>query len=171
MNDLENIYSAPKADLEIPVSEANYELATRGKRLAAVMLDGVIGMAFGIPFMVFIGPYIGYESGKPPSAQYLAISSIYGFIHFSLVHGYFLFKSGQTVGKKLLGIQILGLDNAKLPLVKILGLRYLPMSLFVMIPRFGSLLVTIETLFIFRKDKRCVHDMIAKTKVVNYIKR
>ena len=53
-----------------------------------------------------------------------------------------------------------------LTLSTVLLKRYLPMSAVSLIPILGGLLAIIDVLFIFRKDKRCVHDLIAGSKVV-----
>jgi uncharacterized RDD family membrane protein YckC len=51
--------------------------------------------------------------------------------------------------------------------VKLLGLRYVLVMLVAVIPFIGGLLGVIDFLFIFREDRRCVHDLIAGTKVVS----
>jgi hypothetical protein len=35
-----------------------------------------------------------------------------------------------------------------------------------LVPGIGALAVTVDDLFIFRTDRRCLHDLIAGTKVV-----
>jgi len=49
---------------------------------------------------------------------------------------------------------------------KLVGLRYVPVWLASSIPFIGGFLALIDILFIFREDRRCVHDMIAGTVVV-----
>jgi uncharacterized RDD family membrane protein YckC len=44
--------------------------------------------------------------------------------------------------------------------------RYLPISVVSVIPVVGPLLTLIDILFIFRSDRRCVHDLIADTQVL-----
>jgi uncharacterized RDD family membrane protein YckC len=44
--------------------------------------------------------------------------------------------------------------------------RSLPITLFSLIPVIGGLLGLANIGFIFRKDRRCLHDIIAGTKVV-----
>jgi len=87
---------------------------------------------------------------------------------FLLLNGYLLAKYGQTVGKKLVGTRIVShVDERILPLGRVFGLRYLPLSIIAQIPVVGGFVGIIDGLFIFRKDKRCIHDLIAGTKVVN----
>ena len=51
--------------------------------------------------------------------------------------------------------------------VKLLGLRYVLVMLVMAIPIIGQLLGLADALFIFRSDRRCVHDLLAGTKVVS----
>jgi len=96
----------------------------------------------------------------------MVVSAIYGFIAFSLIHSYLLHVGGQTIGKKALGIKIVSVSHENVPVFKILGLRYLPISLVSIIPILGQILPLVDVLFIFRDDRRCVHDLIAGTCVI-----
>jgi len=83
-----------------------------------------------------------------------------------ILQGYLLFNYGQTIGKHYMGTRIENLDGTKADLKKILLLRILPMSLCSIIPAVGQFITGIvNPLFIFGKEKRCLHDYIAKTKV------
>lgn len=83
------------------------------------------------------------------------------------MNGYLLARRGQTIGKFTLGIRIVSHENNQLlALWKIFSLRYMPRSLLAVVPVVGQFLMIIDVLFIFRKDKRCVHDFIAGTKVI-----
>lgn len=165
----ENIYSPPAANLVSENNEASMELAKRSSRLFAAIIDGLIGLAFSIPFILLAGPALGYVFAQPqhPGMQYMVVSSLYGFFMFSLLHGYFLHTNGQTIGKKALGIRIVTLENDKASLSRLLGRRYLPISIIPLIPVIGPLFSIVDILFIFRKDRRCVHDFIAGTRVIN----
>jgi uncharacterized RDD family membrane protein YckC len=141
-------------------------LASRGSRLLAIVIDGLIGMLLAIPFWLLTGTWDRLSSNQQLPFSYTLMGIIYGFIGFSLVHYYFLNKSGQTIGKFILGIKIVGCDNKLKGATHLLLKRYLPMSVVSIIPIAGSLLMLVDSLFIFRKNKRCVHDLIAGTKVV-----
>jgi len=87
---------------------------------------------------------------------------------FMVINGYLLVTKGQTLGKLALGIRIVdAVSNGAATAVKILGLRYVLVMLVGAIPIIGGLLGLIDFLFIFREDRRCVHDLIAGTKVVS----
>ena len=72
-------------------------------------------------------------------------------------------KSGQTLGKKALGIRIVkmntGLNGGFVPNVL---LRIILNGLIGVITFYGL----VDILFIFRSDCRCIHDLIAGTQVV-----
>ncbi len=160
-----NVYAAPKADLEI-VGDGEV-LAQRKDRFLAAIIDSVIGLLVGLPFVFLVGPYLGFENFESqPGYQYLIPATIFSFIMFALIHGYMLSQHGQTVGKKVLKIKIVSTEDKKVGLVKLLILRYLPISVVTLVPIAGSFLPALDALFIFRKDQRCVHDLIAGTKVV-----
>ncbi len=91
---------------------------------------------------------------------------VLGFIGFILLNGYYLKKDSQTIGKRIVGIRIVDMDNQILTLGKILVLRYLLIRIAAMIPFAGGLYGFVDMLFIFRQNRRCLHDLIAGTKVV-----
>lgn len=163
-----NPYRPPDSFVHDPTPDPQGEpaLASRWQRLGAALLDSIIGLAYGLPIMWALGvfDYIGRGQREPVS---LAIGTgIVSFAMFVLVHGYFIRKTGQTLGKKLVGIRIAALDSHVAAFGKIVWVRYLPIWVVSMIPALGSILPLIDVLFIFRADRRCVHDLIAGTRVV-----
>ncbi|MEJ2694014.1 MAG: RDD family protein [Candidatus Thiodiazotropha sp.] len=166
---MQNPYQTPKSGLSESDGDQSHkgELATRGTRFLAVLIDGIIGLILAIPFWLASGAWIYFREGRQLPYTYTLAAVVYGFIGFALIHYYFLNRDGQTVGKKLLKIRIIGIDGQHPGAVPLLLKRYLPMSLISLVPLIGSLLGLIDILFIFRKDRRCVHDLIAGTKVVN----
>jgi uncharacterized RDD family membrane protein YckC len=84
-----------------------------------------------------------------------------------VVQGYPLARTGQTWGKKLLSIRIVDLHGELPPLWRLIVLRYLPTQLLSLVPVAGNVYALLDALFIFRQDKRCLHDIIAGTQVVN----
>ena len=76
-------------------------------------------------------------------------------------------SSGQTVGKKAMGIRIVLYENGKLPgMVNGWVLRWLVPFAIGFVPYIGGLFGLVDILFIFGEEKRCIHDLIASTKVV-----
>jgi uncharacterized RDD family membrane protein YckC len=93
---------------------------------------------------------------------------VMGLAQYLIVNGYLLHSRGQTVGKWVLGIKIVSFKtNEILPLWKVFFVRYVPPAIVAMLPLVGIFLAIVNDLFIFRKDKRCIHDHLAGTKVIN----
>ena len=164
--DNENVYAPPQAELEDQNNDEELPLASRWFRLWGALIDGIIGMAIGIPAMFMFG-YWERAMNQEITLVETALMGVLGFVVFVVIHGYFLATQGQTIGKKLVGTRIVGFDsNNILPLWKVIFLRYLPLTVVSHIPVVGGLIAFVNYLFIFGKNKRCVHDYIAGTKVV-----
>jgi len=56
--------------------------------------------------------------------------------------------------------------GAKPDFVRLAGMRYGSTQLISLVPVLGGLYVIVDVLFIFRDDRRCIHDLIAGTQVV-----
>ena len=163
----DNPYQSPQSMVAEPPGDEN--LAGRGVRLGAVVIDAIIAMAISFPLM-YLGGYwqvvIAAASGTRPSIGLMATWALIGYVVFILVQGYPLHASGQTWGKRLTSIKIVDLAGNKPSLGKLLLLRYLPQQMVMHVPIAGRLLVLVDVLMIFRKDRRCLHDLIAGTRVV-----
>ena len=160
-------YAPPSAELEEDV-HLDDELATHGARLGAALLDSFLMMAITVPAMYFGGYFHALQTQSVTPAMGLGWAA-FGLLTFVVVQAYPIHTRGQTVGKLLLGIQMVRLaDGAVLPGWTLIGLRYLPVQLVGMVPMAGGCLSLVDVLFIFRPDRRCVHDHIAGTHVVRY---
>ena len=160
----DNPYAAPEADVTVDTSG---DLASRGARLGGAILDGLIAMAVIWPTMYLAGIFDAAVSGTMSTGQSLAIVVI-GFGGFLVLNGYLLAKHGQTIGKKIVGTRIVSVENNQiLPFGKLLLLRYVPVWVVSYIPVIGAIAGLVNPLFIFREDRRCVHDLIAGTRVIN----
>lgn len=160
-----NPYQAPGSDVAA-VNDPQDLLAGRGQRLAAAMIDGVISLVFVVPLMFLIGTFDYTAQGQEPPFQLTLYATIFAFVVFAAVHFVLLKKYGQTVGKWLLKIRIADMNGGKPDVATILFKRYLPVSAVGLIPVAGQFLPLVDVAFIFRKDRRCVHDHIAGTQVL-----
>lgn len=161
--DEDNVYAPPVADLETP-QEIN--LASRWARLGGSLVDGIIAMIVLGPVMYFTGFWERAMSGDVPISDTI-IYGLLGLVVYLVLNGYLLSKRGQTIGKLVVGTRIISIEtNEILPLWKVFVVRYLPLAVSANLPIIGPLVVGIDSLFIFRKDKRCIHDFIAGTKVI-----
>jgi len=160
----DNVYKAPEADLKTPQPDGS--LASRWKRLGAAIIDGLTYIPIMLPLMYFTGGFDGVTEGAQPSLLYTFIIGIVSAVVFMLIHGYFLLNSSQTIGKKVLGITIATMNGEPAPtshLIKRYGF-YLGIAL---IPVVGSYISFVSILFIFGKAKRCIHDYVGGTQVIN----
>ena len=150
------------------MTEMTQVLASRWKRLGGALLDALITLAINFPVMFAAGIFAQIVEGKTMTTGQIIFFFFFGLAVFLAVNGYLLARHGQTVGKRIVGTRIVDKDSGQiLPLGKVFALRYLPLSIVSQIPVLGGLLCSLDPLFIFREDKRCVHDLIAGTKVVD----
>ena len=166
--DDKNPYRAPEA----PIADQQHdpELAGLGERLAAAIIDTVIMLAVLLPVMWF-GGYFRDVMNAATAGQSLPIATelLWGLISliiFFAIQAYPLHTAAQTWGKRVLGIRIVDLNGTRSLFGKLSLLRYLPMQGIGLLPFIGPFLSVANVLFIFRNDRRCVHDLIAGTKVV-----
>lgn len=141
------------------------ELAGRWLRLGAALID-VFTLAvvfYPLAYFGFRVPLNGLVLQDPISNLIASLASVGLYVLFN---GYLLHMYGQTVGKRLLGIRVVNLDGSKATLQTLLLKRYLVVQLIAEIPLIGFLVSVLNALFIFREDRRCLHDLIAGTKVV-----
>jgi len=167
-----NPYAPPKAAVADPVdgeSEPN-TLATRRQRAWAATLDSLIALLVSVPLEIHF-KFLDYVL----QAEEIPIGLTYGvaalsFVLFMLLNAYFLYRNGQTIGKLLVGIRIATLDGGVPDLWRIIGLRYAPAWLVALLPYVGFILGTLDVLFVYRADRRCIHDLIAGTQVLRVVR-
>lgn len=166
--DPQNPYQSPQAPLTAP-GPADQELADRGVRLVAAIIDGIIMLILMIPLM-FFGGYINavMEAAQAGQQTYglQILWGIGGVILFFIVQYLPLSQSGQTWGKRVMKIKIVDLDGNQPSLATLMGKRYLFSQGVGIIPCLGAIVVLVDVLMIFRDDRRCLHDQIAGTRVV-----
>jgi len=161
----DNKYAPPRAPVG-DMSDADDELATRGARFAGAFIDGLIVALLIWPYLLSTDYWARANAGTIGVSDLLGISLV-SMILFLVLHGYLLQKYGQTIGKRIVGTRIVSsADNQIIQLGKVFSLRYVPIQLASVIPVLGTFLPIIDVLFIFREDRRCLHDLIAGTKVV-----
>ena len=143
------------------------DLATRWKRFCGAVLDGLMVLAVTLPIMVVAGMLQQVTRGVPITPSQQIVLFICGQVVFLAINARLLIRQGQTLGNKIIGTRIVGVEDGKLlPLSRVYGIRYFLISLITQIPLVGSTFSLIDLAFIFRKDKRCIHDLMAGSKVV-----
>ena len=151
------------------IATGGLELAGRWSRLGAVILDSLIGGGFALPgacLMMAGGVMSGNRAFTPLMLAGLAVLGL-ALLALFIIQVYLLSTRGQTLGKKFLGIKIVTYpDEAPPGFVKAVLLRIVVNGLISLLPMVGSVYGLIDACFIFRDDKRCIHDLIAGTQVV-----
>jgi uncharacterized RDD family membrane protein YckC len=160
-----DIYAPPTANLASNL-EIGPDLAPRTRRLIASMLDSLVALVAIVPAMYFSGGIDQIIEGAPPTVAYSLALGAVGVIWFVLVNGRLLASKGQTLGKWILGIKIVDLAGNVPSVRHHLIARYLVYFLPGQIPRGGIFLSTANILWIFGKQRRCLHDHVAGTRVV-----
>lgn len=168
----ENIYAAPESDVQVDANPSG-ELAGLGARLLGAIVDVIVMIIAVMPLMFMTG-YMGDALVPDPEAAMVGPTLaesltifVISIVVFLVINGYPLATRGQTVGKMAAKTRIVSVADGKiLSLPRVVGMRYLPIWLLGQLPLVGMLISIVDTLFIFRSDRRCIHDLIAGTHVV-----
>ena len=160
-----------KREKELPFT-GEVKLAPRGLRLIAISIDAAIVLllctfAFRFLYRSFFTfdfrRIISLDTDYLLLINFIAVGS--SCLIYFLINGYSLHKSGQTIGKKIIGIKITDEKGGVPPLSKTYLIRFFIPAIIASLPVFGYLLWFIDALFIFTKNKKCLHDHIAETQV------
>lgn len=169
-----NPYAAPAAVVDDVLGNDAGDLesrkASRGKRLGAALIDGLVNAIWmGMFFGAFMMRYRAHMQG-------IAVSQTSGMLIFLgavvmigifVVNCFMLHRSGQTIGKRALDIAVVRSDGSPIALSRYIFLRVVPIVLLSMIPVVGRFVNLIDPLVIFGAERRCLHDYIADTIVVD----
>jgi uncharacterized RDD family membrane protein YckC len=165
---MENPYQAPSARVE-DFREPGPELASRSGRFGAAFLDAIIMMAVLLPLEFVTGFWqqameAARNHERLPFTTTMMWSAI-GIAAFALIQGYPLVKDAQTWGKKAASLRIVSVTGGRAS-VKQLAIRYVFYLALGVIPVVGPYISLLSVLLIFRSDRRCGHDLVAGTRVV-----
>lgn len=161
----QNWYAAPQAAVAdvggLSAADLDARKASRGQRLAAAILDGV-AIAVGMMLAVFGGSAISQGDG----GWVVLILGVLAIAGVAAVNCVLLHQNGQTIGKRVLGIKVVRTNGDRISLGRIIGMRFIPISLLNAIPYLGGLISLTDSLMIFGNERRCLHDLIADTIVI-----
>lgn len=161
-------YAPPSAQVAAPVYSvgAQAPLADRSSRFVAQLLNGLTLM----PGAVLVGVGVSLsegESGSLPTAGIISlVIGVIWMLVLLVINLRLLGRQGQSLGKKWAKVRIVRTDGSPVSLGRLIGLRYICNAIPGAIPMVGGIYSLVDTLCIFRDDRRCIHDMIADTKVV-----
>jgi len=163
-------------------------LANRLKRLIATLIDMLLVPAFTLLLVLITGTTEDAEDYISLSGLGLNILGL-AVLGYLILNGYSLFRYGQTLGKRLLGIAITvpdqlgdgGWTNEPASLWRLICVRALFFPLLFLAPMLAvtqpltvpwliALFPVIDQLFIFSHHRRTLHDYAAGTVVTKRIK-
>lgn len=168
-----NPYSSPGSELERGRVDA--PMAGLLKRLAASMVDNFLVMA------CFLGPPLAagelglflesLQTEDPVVMREALVNGGYtatpilslALAAFNLV---LLYRDGQTIGKRMLGTRIVRTSGARAGLLRILCMRSWLPGMVYMLPAVGPMFLVFGHAAILLNPRRCFHDYLADTKVV-----
>jgi uncharacterized RDD family membrane protein YckC len=162
-------------------SEGNLPLASLAKRFIGMLYDQFIPILCMLPGLVMMfadSDIILAQSQEREPTQFgtFAIIGVIWMVIVGLVglvlNIYLLATRSQSIGKYLIRTQIHAIEtNQPANFVKTFLLRGVVNGLIAgvlgCIPFLGLVYQLVDACFIFREDRRCLHDLIAGTKVVD----
>ncbi len=159
------------------------EPASPGARLAAVIIDFLIYMAAIITITAIVSLTFSEQldeddhlsSGVNAATNFandeddttpLGVTASITFITVFAIQMVLLGTRGQTIGKIVLKIRIIDNDSGDHPgWVRLVLLRTVVNTLLLAIPFLGPIYGIVDSLYIFRNDRRTVHDLYSGTAV------
>jgi uncharacterized RDD family membrane protein YckC len=149
--------------------------AGRMRRLAATVIDAIL-----VPFVTLIlvaaTGVVEHAEDYQDNAWMLHVLLL-AIGSYLLLNGFGLWRSGQTIGKRLLGIRIASAATAQAsgerdqptaaPFWRLILIRawFFPLLFVVMIP-WVAWLPLLDQGLIFTRKRRCLHDLLAGTVVL-----
>lgn len=146
------------------------------RRVLALTIDALVVPL--VSFMVMLVSGAMEHAQAYAGIQPLLRPVLLGIVGYLLVNGWWLASSGQTLGKKILGLKIVQTNNThKPPLWKLICIRgpffvlvYAPLAVLTLgwsLAGVGIAAAAVINLIpALGKDRRCLHDLLAGTVVV-----
>jgi len=172
-----NNYAPPQSVVaDISSYDLPFEKATRLSRLGAVLLDGLIFTISFIPSyatafrtMIHTRPnaanYFAFWAAMANSGAWFYVASLINLV-LLVITIVLVYRNGQTIGKKLVGIKVARTDGSRASLARIFWLRNVVNTAFTVVPILGPLYSLVDICLIFGGQRRCCHDYIADTIVI-----
>ena len=147
------------------------ELASRGRRLSATLLDLSLVFCFGLVLLLVTG-WLEDAEDFARGGSSLTIPLL-GIMSFLILNGWLLWNYSQTIGKRITGIRIVTQsvisdpddEVGTVPFWKLLIRSVFFLLIFASFSLF-FILVLVDHLWIFGKKKQCLYDLILRTSVI-----
>jgi len=140
-------------DVRSGVSSSEAEYASMGRRLGGYLIDY-------IPVLVIIVVFVVYSAARGQSVgAFHPISIILGLLFISY-EALMLGTRGQTLGKMAVGVRVVNADGTPISMGQGWGRAFARSIL-------GWLFIVDYIPAFFTAEKTTIHDMLAKTRVIN----
>lgn len=179
-----NPYQPPRNDAgDAPTANqgyGGYEIASRWTRFFGALIDGLLNFIVTAIGISMAGGEV--FSLNPAVIARNAETSWWYSIPLAVLQWTLIARTGQSIGKRLVRTRVVKLDGSPANFVSAVVLRAWVLGGIFMLPTvarglgvavpaavssFMSLLALCDVLAIFGKERRCLHDLLAETKVVN----
>jgi uncharacterized RDD family membrane protein YckC len=159
-------------DLLSGVSTQTLDLASVSRRFAAMFMDGLIlSLPLVILVVVTILPAMASGGGieqierLSPALPFLNLAlTLVWMVLIVAYEGLMLsLMNGQTLGKKMLSLKVVTAEGTQISRGQAWG-RALVRQLFGLVPCLGI----VDYLVALGAERTCVHDILAKTRVINW---
>ena len=173
-----NPYAAPIARVSDVDEVGKQQMAEPQTRLWAYLMDSLLYVLVGL-----ICSALGLMFWELPVSEQLTedatLAEVFGGIGYMILivaagvaalfiyNCVLLYRNGQTIGKRIFNIKIVRPDGSRASFPRIFFLRLLLQGILQSIPfGVGALYWLIDSLYLLRDDRRCIHDHIADTVVI-----
>jgi len=161
-------------DLRSGRPAAGPDLAAIGRRTAALLLDWLLlGAILMVVLFIIVFPFYLYGSlvgQKIPDRELDRLLRwaivVSAFVSWILYEGLLLGRNGQTVGKRVVRIRVVSADGGPLSRGQAFG-RAAVRQVLVFVPCLGL----IDYLTVIGPQRTCIHDLAARTRVINWDSR
>ncbi len=151
---------------------ASYPLAGRGRRLTATLIDMLLVPLLSVLLIMLTD--VLEDAEDYANNQWAIWVLLLAIASYLLLNGYGLWRHGQTLGKRIMGIAIVTTNHqTPAPLWKLICLRalFFPVLFLGLLSAALSplaLLPILDQVFIFGNDRRCLHDYLSGTTVIRH---
>ncbi len=159
-----NPYAAPIGVANVGRPE-HFKTASRGSRLGGKILDRVLAIVAGLLLgaaLALLGGVLAQD--EDAAGVGFGIGFAIGAIAWVIFNWVMITKSGQTVGKKMMSTKIVSESTGQVPdFVQGVLLRSI---VFAILNQIVPFLFLVDICWIFGDNHQCLHDLLAKTRVV-----
>lgn len=162
---------------EVPVIDtpdvAPQILAKRSARLWGALIDAVLTLSCGLPFLLFGFGHAAHEwfeagahySSVPLSSFPVLLFVLLG-VALTALQAVLITRRGQSIGKIVMKTRIVRVDGSAAGFLHGVLLRHWSFMVAGTVLPFSHWLALFDSLLVFRKDRRCLHDHVAGTRVI-----